>query len=322
MGLTKTNLARADLGGHAVLVESRNPIHITVMLGGPSAERDVSLRSGHAVAAALRSLGHAVFELDPSAANWVLPKETQVVFLALHGTYGEDGTVQQKLEELGVPYTGCGPESSRTAFDKVLTKRRLLKTGVPTARFEVVTSRSAPWPPGWQPPVVLKPVRQGSSVGLQFVTQIEQWQPALAEALQFDSEVLVEEKIEGRETTVGILNGEALPVVEIRPKQGAFDYRNKYTSGATEYFCPAPFDSATTARIQSAGVRAFEAVDGRDYARVDIMVRVDGQPVVLEVNTLPGMTETSLLPKAAAAAGTSYARLCQQMVDLALSRTV
>jgi D-alanine-D-alanine ligase len=157
-------------------------------------------------------------------------------------------------------------------------------------------------------------------VGLQFVERVSDWSAALAEALRFDSQVLMEEKIVGRETTVAILDGEALPVVEIRPKQGAYDYANKYTVGATEYFCPAPFDAATTARIQQAALGAFQAVGGRDYARVDIMVRSPGEPVVLEVNTLPGMTETSLLPKAAAAAGLSYAELCQRMVQLALRR--
>jgi D-alanine-D-alanine ligase len=295
-------------------------LRVTVMLGGPSSEREVSLRSGQAVASALRSLGHDVLELDPLDPNWKLPERTGVVFLALHGTYGEDGAVQQRLEELGVPYTGCGPDSSRVAFDKVLTKRRLLQVGVPTARFEVIGSAGVPWPQGWTPPVVLKPARQGSSVGLQFVDHADQWPAALAESLRFDTDVLLEERIVGRETTVGILDGQALPVVEVRPKNGAYDYRNKYTSGATEYFCPAPFDTAARERIQSAGLRAFQAVEGRDYGRVDVMIRPDGQPVVLEVNTLPGMTETSLLPKAAAAAGMSYAELCQRMIDLALRR--
>lgn len=292
------------------------------MLGGPSSEREVSLRSGKAVAAALRAVGHLVQELDPADLNWRLSPGTDVVFLALHGTYGEDGTVQQHLEELGVAYTGCGPEASRVAFDKVLTKRRLLEVGVPTAKFLVLNSTESSWPSNWKPPVVLKPVRQGSSVGLQFVDDAGQFRAALTEALKFDSEVLLEEKIEGRETTVGILDGRALPIVEVRPKKGAYDYSNKYTSGATEYFCPAPFDAAVTAKIQDAGVRAFEAVAGRDYARVDIMVRPNGDPVVLEVNTLPGMTETSLLPKAAMAAGMSYTELCQKMVDLALERSV
>src|SRR5262245_23004990 len=141
---------------------------ITVMLGGPSAEREVSLRTGDAVARALRSRGHVVYELDPREPTWTLAPGTEVVFLALHGTYGEDGTVQQELERLGVPYTGCGPEASRVAFDKAQTKQRFREAGVPTARFVVVDAHGASWPRGWQPPVVLKPARQGSSVGLQF----------------------------------------------------------------------------------------------------------------------------------------------------------
>jgi D-alanine-D-alanine ligase len=295
-------------------------LNITVMLGGTGDESEVSLRTGAAVAGALRSLGYAVTELNPKTPAWTLPAATDLVFLALHGAYGEDGTVQQQLEELGVPYTGCGPEASRVAFDKVLTKQRCLEAGLPTARFVVVDSTETPWPRGWQPPVVIKPVRQGSSVGLQFVERVADWAAALTESLRFDTRVLVEEKISGRETTVGILAGEALPVVEVRPRQGAYDYRNKYTVGNTEYFCPAPFDQETTARLQAAALGAFRAVGGRDYARVDVMVRENGEPVVLEVNTLPGMTETSLLPKAAAAAGLDYPSLCQRMVELAMKR--
>src|SRR5881409_2711760 len=168
---------------------------ITVMLGGPSAEREVSLRSGAAVAQALRSLGHEVSELDPKTPDWTLPSKTQVVFLALHGTYGEDGTVQRRLEELGVPYTGCGVEASRIAFDKVLTKQRCLESDIPTARFAVFDAPGVSWPLGWQPPVVLKPVRQGSSFGLQFVERVADWPAALAEALRYDSQVLMEEKV-------------------------------------------------------------------------------------------------------------------------------
>jgi len=295
-------------------------LNITVMLGGPSAEREVSLRSGTAVAAALRSLGHDVRELDPGKEAWLLPGTPDVVFLALHGTYGEDGTVQRRLDELGVGYTGCDAEASRIAFDKVLTKRRCVDAGIPTPQFLVVDSVNASWPKGWQPPLVVKPVRQGSSVGLQFVDSTGDWPTALAEAMKFDSEALIEEKISGRECTVGILADEALPVVEVRPKVGSYDYRNKYTAGRTEYFCPALLDAVTTRRVQEAALGAFKAVGGRDYARVDVIVRANGDPMVLEVNTLPGMTETSLLPKAAAAAGLNYAQLCQRMVDLALQR--
>lgn len=297
------------------------PLNIVVMLGGPSAEREISLRSGAGVARALRSLGHTVFEIDPKTPDWILPANVDVVCLAaLHGTYGEDGQVQKQLEKLGVPYTGCDSEASRIAFDKVLTKQECIKNGIPTAKFLVVSSAETPFPKDFAPPLVVKPVRQGSSVGLRFVERIEDWKSAIAEALEFDSEILAEEKIIGRETTVGILGDQPLPIVEVRPKAGGYDYKNKYTAGATEYFCPAEFEAATTRKIQNAATDAFRAIGGRDFGRVDVMVRLNGDPVVLEVNTLPGMTETSLLPKAAAAAGLSYEALCQRMVDLALER--
>ena len=293
-------------------------MNITVMMGGPSEEREVSLKSGAAVAKALRAAGHIVVEIDPKTDEWNLPKKTDVVFLALHGAYGEDGTVQKRLDKLGVPYTGCGAEASRIAFDKVLAKQKFIEAGVPTARYEVITTPSAHWVRGWNPPVVLKPARQGSSVGLQMVYRVEDWGAALAESFRHDTLVLMEEKIEGRETTVGILGGEALPVVEIRVKQGVFDYHNKYTPGASEHLCPAPFDSATTAKIKATALEAFHAIGGRDYSRVDVMVRPSGDPVVLEVNTLPGMTEVSVLPDAAAAGGFDYVSLCQRKIELAL----
>jgi D-alanine-D-alanine ligase len=294
---------------------SNRPLNVCVMLGGPSAEREVSLRSGAAAAKALHALGHNVRELDPAGNTWQLPPETDVVFLALHGTYGEDGGVQTRLEELGALYTGCGPEASRIAFDKVLTKQRLVRDGIPTARFAVLDAPRPDLPPGWTLPVVLKPARQGSSIGLQFVERTEQWEAALAEAFRHDTKVLMEERIFGRETTVGILEDRALPVAEIRVKQGAFDYHNKYTAGAAVHFCP-----ATTGRIQAAALGAFRAVGGRDFARVDVMVTAGGDPVVLEVNTLPGLTELSIMPEAAAAAGLDYGQLCQRMIDLALKR--
>ena len=295
-------------------------MNIVVMLGGPGAEREVSLRSGESVARALRSLGHSVTELDPKPGEWKLPAQTEVVFLALHGTYGEDGGVQAELDRIGVPYTGCGAEASRIAFDKVLTKNRCAASGVPVAKSLVLDSPNVAWPADWQPPVVIKPVRQGSSVGLQFVERAADWPAALKAALEFDTQVLVEPKIIGRECTVGILGDAVLPVVEVRPRSGSYDYKSKYTKGETDYFCPADFDPDTTARIQEAAMAAFRAIGGRDYSRVDVMVNASGEPVVLEVNTLPGMTETSLLPKAAAAAGLGYAALCERMVELALER--
>ncbi|MGH7975395.1 MAG: D-alanine--D-alanine ligase family protein, partial [Limisphaerales bacterium] len=173
-------------------------LNIVVMLGGPSAEREVSLNSGAGVVKALRSLGHTVFEIDPKTPDWILPPETDVVCLApLHGTYGEDGQVQEQLEKLGVIYTGCDSEASRFAFDKVVTKKLCIEVGVPTAKFLVVNSTQSPFPKNLQLPFVVKPIRQGSSVGLQFVERIEDWPNAIAEALKFDSEVLVEKKIIG-----------------------------------------------------------------------------------------------------------------------------
>ena len=294
-------------------------LNVVVLLGGPSAERDVSLRTGGAVAVALESLGHRVTRIDPTPGTLRLPADTEVVFIALHGTYGEDGQVQVELDALGVPYTGCDAVASRVAFDKVLTKQRCVERGIPTASYVTVKSPAALWPAGWQPPVVVKPVRQGSSVGLVFVNDAAEWPGALATAFQHGDEMLVEERIVGREVTVGVLAGQALPVVEVRPKSGSYDYENKYTVGRTDYLCPAPFEPDVTRRIQQAGLGAFLCVGGRDYGRVDVMVTNDRDPVVLEVNTLPGMTETSLLPKAAAAAGIGYEQLCQQMLELALA---
>ncbi len=294
-------------------------LNITVMAGGPSAEREVSLRSGMGVARALRTLGHEVSELDPVKPGWKLPAGTDLVFLALHGTYGEDGTVQAELDALGARYTGCDAASSRIGFDKALTKERCVAARVPTARFTVLTAEGVPWPMGWNPPVVLKPVCQGSSVGLQFVERVADWSTALAEAMRHDSRVLMEEKVSGRECTVGILGEEILPIIEVRPN-GIYDYNTKYHTRTAEYFCPAPFDAALTKRVQDAALGAFRAIGGRDYARVDVIVRANGEPVILEVNTLPGMTETSSLPRAAQAAGIAYADLCQRMVELAMER--
>ena len=294
------------------------PLDICVMLGGPSGEREVSLQSGAAVADALRSLGHRVSEIDPVDGEFRLPPKTGVVFLALHGTYGEDGTVQGSLDALGVPYTGCSEAVSRLAFDKVAAKRACSRDGLATANDCTVDDPNAGLPDGLELPLVIKPVRQGSSIGLEFVETVAAWPSGLAKALKGGGPVLIEERIDGREVTVGIVAGQPLPVVEITPKRGAYDYANKYTAGATEYACPAPFDAEITRRIQHAGERALAAVGGGNCARVDFIVRPDGEPVFLEVNTLPGMTETSLLPKAAAATGTGFAELCQWLVELAV----
>ena len=294
-------------------------MHITVLLGGPGEEREVSLRSGKAVIEALQSLGHRVDEVDPRGADWRLEPKPAVAFLALHGEYGEDGQVQARLERDGVRYTGTGVRGSEVAFDKELTKNVFAEKGIPTPRWLMVNAGDAA-PVGLRAPWVLKPARQGSSVGLQIVPDASQWESALAAAGGHGSKILCEECIDGREITVGILDGKGLPVVEIQPKSGTFDYHNKYTVGATDYVCPAEFSSERTEAISRLGERAFAAVGGRDFGRVDLMLDADLNPFLLEVNTLPGLTKTSLLPMAAAAAGMNFPQLCQRMVELALER--
>jgi len=298
----------------------KDRLRIAILMGGSSAEREVSLQSGTAVTDALRSLNHEVLQVDP-VGEWTLPPETDVVFLALHGTYGEDGTVQRELDALGVPFTGCGARASEIAFDKAETKARLRQAGVPTPDYLVVNDPAAPWPTGWSPPVVVKPVCQGSSVGLQFVDATEDWPDGIRSVLKYDRRALVEERVFGKELTVGILDGEGLPVVEIAPRGGLYDYQHKYTSGATDYFCPARIDERTERELQAIGLKSFAAIEGRDYARVDVLLPESGTPMVLEINTLPGMTETSLLPKAAAARGISFVELCRRMVALAMKRS-
>jgi D-alanine-D-alanine ligase len=302
---------------------NQDVLNITVMLGGPSAEREVSLQTGAGVVQSLRDAGQNVTELDPQHTGWQLPPETDVVLLALHGTYGEDGTVQAELDRLGVPYTGSNSASSRVAFDKELSKESFVAAGVPTAPFLVLTKDSDPveiLTGKIGLPIVLKPVCQGSSVGLQFVEREAEFPGQLEESLRHGDRILLEPRIRGREVTVGVIDGVPLPVVEICPKEGAYDYTNKYTVGATEYHCPADFSEPVGEQIQANALQAFHALGCRDYARVDLMVTEEGEPLVLEVNTLPGMTETSLLPKAAAAAGMSYQDLCMKMIRLACDR--
>jgi len=312
-----TEMESTTTHSESVAVEALN---LVVMLGGPSAEREVSLKSGAAVADALEGLGHRVTRVDPKEKEWSLPDKVDAVFLALHGRYGEDGTIQAELDRLGIPYTGCGAEASDRAFDKAKAKEVWVESNLPTPRSLTLSQPASGLPEGWTLPVILKPAREGSSVGLQVVETENVFESALEQVLEFDHAVLMEELIRGREFTVGILDGEALPLVEIRPRQGAFDYRNKYTEGATEYFCPADLDAETTRRVQSLALRAFEALGGRDYGRLDVILDAEGNPFFLELNTLPGMTETSLLPMAAAANGLAFPRLCQRMVELALER--
>lgn len=294
-----------------------NRLHVAVLMGGPSAERKVSLKSGAAAVRALRNAGMYVSPVDVQGAeDCHLPVGTDVAFLALHGTFGEDGQIQRLLEARGVPYTGSDAEASERAFDKAAAKEAFVAAGVPTPPHMVV-ERDVRALASMKPPVVVKPARQGSSYGVTKVTDPTKLEWAVEQAWRYDQKLVVEQFINGRELTVGIFEGRALPVVEI--KADFFDYEAKY-NGETEELCPAPLDRLTTERVQETALRAHECLGCRDYSRVDVMLTADGRMFVLEVNTLPGMTEQSLLPKAARAAGLSMEDVCTRLVKLAMAR--
>jgi len=292
-------------------------LHLAVLMGGPGSEREVSLRSGRAVAGALRQGGYRTTEVEVKGVEFDLPYDTGLCVNMLHGTFGEDGQVQSILQGCGVAFTGEGEEASRLAFDKLASKRRFVAAGVPTPRWEMV---SAGGQPALSLPMVVKTPREGSSVGVHIVRGAEQLPDALRDCAALDREILVEELIEGRELTVGVVGDRALAIVEIRPHEGFYDYEHKYTRGASEYFCPAPLDEKTTRLVQDTALRAHRALGLEVYSRVDILLHPDGSPFVLEANTIPGMTETSLLPKAAAAGGTGFLELCEEIAVLSLRR--
>lgn len=288
---------------------------LAVLKGGPGSERDVSLRSGASVAAALRSAGAEVTEIELTGAEVEIPEGTELVFNLIHGTFGEDGCLQEILDDRGIPYTGEGAEESRVAFDKILTKKSLQKAGVPTPRSEILRAGEHPSIPL---PIVIKAPRQGSSVGVHLIHEASGVEAAIADCLRHGDEILVEELVQGRELTVGVLGKEVLPVVEIRPLAGFYDYTNKYTKGATEYLVPAPLTSAETEAVQSVALAAVKALGLKVYSRVDVLLGKGG-PTVLEINTIPGMTETSLLPKSASAYGLDFVTLCCRIAELSLA---
>jgi D-alanine-D-alanine ligase len=297
---------------------------IAVLMGGPGNERKVSLASGAGVAKALRSLGAEVTEVDVNGPDFVVPAGIEVGFNVIHGTFGEDGQIQRILEARGIPYTGEGVAGSELAIDKIATKRRFLERGVPTAAFEILRDGAMPTLPL---PYVVKAPREGSSVGVYIVKDDAQVAETMREAWTFGNELLVEEFIRGRELTVGIVGDQALPVIEIRPKkEGEFyDFANKYNflnpnAAGAEHFCPAPLSDEVTRRVQEVALAAKDALDLQVYSRVDVLLTEKDEPFVLEINTIPGMTQVSLLPEAAGAAGISYAELCARVLALSLAR--
>jgi len=293
---------------------------VAVLMGGTSHEREVSLRSGAAVAGALEAAGFEVSRvvLEQDCVAPLLPEGTDAVFLALHGGYGENGGVQSDLDALRVPYTGPGAAASRVAMDKIATKRLLDAAGIPTPLWEVL-------PRGADVtrlplPVVVKPPRDGSSVGISKVSEPSQWAAALnaAREIDADGEVLVEAYVPGREWTVGVVGGAPLPVVEVCAPGGWYGFTEKYTPDVTRYLFPdSEADAALVARCQGLAVDVFNALGCRGMGRVDFRVAPEGVPFVLELNTTPGFTETSLLPKAAARAGESFGALCVRLLGMA-----
>jgi len=294
-------------------------LQITVLSGGPSAEREVSLNSGRAVAEALRSLGHTVQVADILPGDLgALDLPADMVFIALHGTFGEDGRLQRILEDRGIRYCGSGPEASAVAMDKVAAKRRFIEAGVPTPRFDVVVpGRIESVLKFWAPPAVIKPVAEGSSVDMVIARDPATLTSELRRVTERYGRCLVEEYVQGLELTVGILGEQALPPIQIRTKRAFYDYQAKYQDDDTEYLFDIDLPQVVLEHVKALSLQAHEALGCRGFSRVDWMV--DGrthQPYALEVNTIPGFTSHSLLPKAAQRAGLSFAELCQQIVLL------
>ena len=287
---------------------------VAVLMGGMSSEREVSLRSGAAIAQGLREGGYDVAEVDVRDEDFCLPPGTQAAFVALHGAFGEDGRVQRILAGWGVPYTGSGAESCRIAFDKVLARERMEQAGIPVPPGEVLAQ------PGDRTlsfPLVVKPPREGSSVGCHLVFGESGWAAAFADAQRHSREVLAERYIPGRELTVGLVGDQVLPIVEICAAGEWYDFKAKYESGDTRYIVPAELPAETEAELAEIARETFQCLEAEGFGRVDFRLSPEGRPYVLELNSIPGFTATSLLPKAAQAAGMGFSQLCCQIVESA-----
>jgi D-alanine-D-alanine ligase len=335
------------------------PLRIAVLLGGTSEERNVSLATGRAVVQALRSLGHVVIPVDPAVgaiqledegrylggavgaepptleelqamgaaspgdALAGLPELTEcdVVFLALHGGEGENGRIQEMLDAAGIRYTGSGVVGSAEAFDKRLSKELMVEAGIPTPAWTPCGAPATDVLATLGLPLVVKPSNGGSTVGLTIVRAADELPDAIRLAEKYDHDALCEEFVEGREVTVTVLGGEALPVVEIIPGNEIYDYESKYTPGMSTYICPADLSPSVAAELSRLAVACFEALHQESYSRIDFRLKDDGTAWCLEANSLPGMTSTSLVPKAAAAAGIEFPDLCERIVLAAVDAT-
>ncbi len=292
---------------------------VGVLYGGLSAEREVSLKSGKAVGLALQELGFMVTLIDVDRDVFARLKEAkiEVVFIALHGAYGEDGTIQGGLEYLQIPYTGPGVMASSIAMNKVMTKRILLSHEILTPDYTVpaVSDSEVLVPPGGYP-LVVKPVAEGSSLGLSIVTDAADLDSALIKAREFSRQVMIESYIPGIELTAAVLQGEPLPLIEIRARGGVYDYQAKYTKGFSEYLVPAPLDEVIAHQVKDLATASARALGcDRGAVRVDFRLDMANRPYVIEINTVPGMTETSLLPQAAEADGMDFVTLIDRILQ-------
>ncbi len=292
---------------------------VAVLMGGKSAEREVSLKSGQAVTIALQSQGVDATALDVKSLEDIqsIAQNYDRAFIALHGRWGEDGVVQAILEDLGVPYTGSGMAASAVAMDKLRTKWLWLGAGLPTPKFIWVSdslpldidSFSIPFP------VIVKPSHEGSSIGMRKVVNKTELVDAVAFAQQYDSEILIEQWITGREYTVGMLNNEPLPLIELKTTHDFYDFEAKYQSNDTQYICPCDLDHETQQKIQSLVLKAFNVIGAKGWGRVDLMLDECNQPWLIELNSVPGMTDHSLVPMAAKAAGLSFEKLVLEILQ-------
>jgi D-alanine-D-alanine ligase len=293
---------------------------IGVMMGGLSREREISLKTGKAILKALTEKGYTATPIDvgDDVAEKLVKEKIECVFLALHGRFGEDGTVQGMLELMRIPYTGSGVLASALAMHKVMSKKFFLCEKIPTPRYEVFQrekiKKDLPERVSLPLPVVVKPAREGSTIGVSIVRKGEELGPALTKAAEYDEEILVEEFMKGREITVGILENIPLPVIEIAPKSGFYDYHSKYTKGETQYILPARIPREKYLYAQEISLRAFQELDCSGVARVDLMTDENENPFVIDINTMPGMTETSLLPMAASYAGIPFGDLVERIL--------
>ena len=289
-------------------------------MGGLSREREVSLRTGKAILKALIEKGYAASPIDvgQEIAETLIKEKIEIAFIALHGRYGEDGTIQGMLELMGIPYTGSGVLASALALDKIMAKKFFVCENIPTPTYEVFQrdeiDKDLLRVPSLPLPLVVKPAREGSTIGVSIVRKEEELVPALREAGKYDDEILLEEFMKGKEITVGILHDIPLPIIEIVPRSGFYDYHSKYTKGETEYIIPARIPREQYLYAQEISLKAFHVLGCSGCARVDLMTDEGGNPFVIDVNTMPGMTETSLIPKAASYAGINFEDLVERIL--------